>query len=121
MNDKAAPVAGGQTARAQASGASYRQELRRSIGFLGNLAITLSFLTPTASVFVAASVLITLHGTGAFLSLVIAAAAGLMIALCFAELGAFSRSPEGTTRSFCAWSGAASVSSLLSSSPSSSS
>ncbi len=88
MNDKAAPVAGGQTARAQASGASYRQELRRSIGFLGNLAITLSFLTPTASVFVAASVLITLHGTGAFLSLVIAAAAGLMIALCFAELGA---------------------------------
>jgi amino acid transporter len=65
----------------------YSQDLRRGIGFLGNLAITLSFLTPTASVFVTASLLITLYGTGSFLSLAIAAVAALMIAMCFAELG----------------------------------
>ena len=29
----------------------YKQELHRGIGFLGNLSITLSFLTPTASLF----------------------------------------------------------------------
>jgi amino acid transporter len=65
----------------------YAQQLHRGIPFLGNLAITLSFLTPTASVFVTASLLITLYGSGSFLSLVIAAVAAFTIALCFAELG----------------------------------
>ena len=69
--------------------------LRREISFFGNLAITLSFVTPTASVFVTASVLISLYGSASFVSFIIAAIAGVALAMCFAELGALFPSAGG--------------------------
>jgi len=65
----------------------YRQDLRRAIGLIGNTSITLSFLTPTASLFLTASVLLTLNGSATFLSFVFAGVAALGMALCFAEMG----------------------------------
>ena len=65
----------------------YPQQLSRSLGFLGNLSITLSFLTPTVSLFLTASVLLTLAGTATFVSFVLAAVASAGAAFCFAELG----------------------------------
>lgn len=63
------------------------QHLSRSLGFLGNLSITLSFLTPTVSLFLTASVLLTINGTATFPSFVLAGIAALGMAFCFAELG----------------------------------
>jgi amino acid transporter len=61
--------------------------LSKSLGFLGNLSITLSFLTPTVSLFLTASVLLTINGTATFPSFVFAGIAALGMAFCFAELG----------------------------------
>jgi amino acid transporter len=66
----------------------YRQELDRSIGVLGNIFITLSGITPAVSVFVIAPGALLAGGTGAFLSYVLAAAVGVFMALCWAELSA---------------------------------
>jgi amino acid transporter len=63
------------------------QRLSKSLGFLGNLSITLSFLTPTVSLFLTASVLLTINGTATFPSFVFAGIAALGMAFCFAELG----------------------------------
>jgi amino acid transporter len=66
----------------------YPQELRRSLGLLGNLGITLSGITPAGSLFVIGAVTYRQQGSGAVLSMLLAAVLGLGMALCFAELGA---------------------------------
>jgi amino acid transporter len=72
------------------SGTRYRQELSRSLGMLGNVFITLSGVTPAASVFVIAPVAFQTAGSGAFLAFVFAGIVGIFMALCWAELaGAF--------------------------------
>jgi amino acid transporter len=73
---------------AETTGPHDVRPLARRIGIPGNLGITLSFLTPTASVFITAAVLISVRGSGSFLSFVVAGVGDLAIALCFAELGA---------------------------------
>ena len=66
----------------------YEQELHRGLGVLGNIAITLSAVTPASSVFIIIPFLILTAGTGAFLSLVFAAIIGVFMAFCWAELSA---------------------------------
>jgi amino acid transporter len=72
----------------QAKSGHYRQELSRSIGVLGNVFITLSGVTPAASVFVIAPVALAEAGSGAFASFVFAAVVGVFMGLCWAELSA---------------------------------
>jgi amino acid transporter len=64
----------------------YKQELSRSISVLGNIFITLSGVTPAASVFIIAPVALAAAGSGSFLSFVFAAIVGVFMAFCWAEL-----------------------------------
>lgn len=66
---------------------SARGILSRSLGLSGNLAVTVSLITPTASVFITGSVLLGQRGTAAFISFLVAGVAALLLAFCFAELG----------------------------------
>lgn len=70
------------------SEAQYKQELHRGLGVLGNIAITLSAVTPASSVFIIVPFIILTAGTGAFLALVFAALIGVVMAFCWAELSA---------------------------------
>jgi amino acid transporter len=65
----------------------YEQQLSRAIGVLGNICITVSGITPTASVFIIAPVAFANQGSGAFLAFIIAAVIGLGMAMCYGELG----------------------------------
>ena len=71
-----------------ADGAKYEQELHRGLGVLGNIAITVSAVTPASSVFIIVPFIILTAGTGAFLSMVFAAVIGVFMAYCWAELSA---------------------------------
>ena len=71
-----------------APGAQYDQELHRGLGILGNIAITLSAVTPASSVFIIIPFIILTAGTGAFLALVFAALIGVVMAFCWGELSA---------------------------------
>jgi amino acid transporter len=73
---------------AGAPGAQYEQELHRALGVLGNIAITLSAVTPASSVFIIIPFIILTAGTGAFLALVFAAVIGVFMAFCWGELSA---------------------------------
>jgi amino acid transporter len=66
----------------------YEQELHRALGVLGNIAITISAVTPASSVFIIIPFIILTAGTGAFLALVFAALIGVVMAFCWAELSA---------------------------------
>jgi amino acid transporter len=66
----------------------YQQELHRTISVLGNVFITLSGVTPAASVFIIAPVALAATGSGAFTSFVFAAIVGVFMGLCWAELSA---------------------------------
>lgn len=66
----------------------YEQELHRALGVVGNIAITLSAVTPASSVFITIPFIILTAGTGAFLALVFAALIGVVMAFCWAELSA---------------------------------
>src|SRR5215472_11511954 len=69
------------------AGGQYRAQLRRAINILGNVAISVSGITPTASVFIIAPVAFVAQGSGAFYSFVLAAVIGLGMAMCWGELG----------------------------------
>lgn len=73
---------------AHAGDSHYKQELARSISVLGNIFITLSGVTPAASVFIIAPVALAAAGSGTFLSFVFAAIVGVLMAFCWAELSA---------------------------------
>lgn len=64
----------------------YEQELHRALGVVGNIAITLSAVTPASSVFIIIPFIILTAGTGAFLALVFAALIGVVMAFCWGEL-----------------------------------
>src|SRR5256885_14753504 len=68
-------------------GGSYQQQLRRAITTLGNVAITVSGITPTASVFIIVPVAFAVEGTGTFYAFVLAALIGVGMAMCWGELG----------------------------------
>jgi amino acid transporter len=66
----------------------YEQELHRGLGVLGNIAITLSAVTPASSVFIIVPFIINTAGTGAFLAMLFAALVGVFMAFCWGELSA---------------------------------
>jgi len=65
----------------------YEQKFSRAIGVIGSVCITVSGITPTASIFIIASVAFATLGSGIFLAFLIAALIGLGMAMCYAELG----------------------------------
>lgn len=65
----------------------YEQELKRSLSFLGNIALTLSDITPTASLLVIGPVVIATAGTGSLWAYAIGGLIALAVALCMGELG----------------------------------
>src|SRR6266849_2885043 len=71
-----------------AEGLRYEQDLRRSIGIIGNIFITLSGVTPASSVFIIVPVALVAAGSGSFLAFVFAAIVGVFMAFCWAELSA---------------------------------
>jgi amino acid transporter len=77
-----------QQKTAQSTTGRYKQELARALGLRGNIFITLSGITPAASVFIIAPVALTTAGSGAFLAFVFAGIVGVFMALCWAELSA---------------------------------
>jgi amino acid transporter len=65
----------------------YEQQLSRAMGVLGNICITVSGITPTASIFIVAPVAFATQGSGTFLAFIIAAIIGLGMGMCYGELG----------------------------------
>lgn len=65
---------------------TYSGKLQRSMRVLGNLLITLSVSTPASSVFTVVPGLLLAGGSGAFLSMALAALVGLFMAFVYAEL-----------------------------------
>ena len=78
----------GQMGTAATGGSRYEQELHRGLGVLGNVAITVSAVTPASSVFIIIPFIILTAGTGAFLALVFAAIIGVFMSFCWGELSA---------------------------------
>lgn len=66
----------------------YAQGLSRSLSVAGNISITLSAVTPAASVFVIVPLIITSIGTGSVTAMALAGIVGVFMALCWAELAA---------------------------------
>ena len=60
----------------------YKQELKRGINVLGNLALVLSDITPTASLLIIGTVVIATAGTGSLAAYLIGGFLALMVALC---------------------------------------
>ena len=66
----------------------YEQELHRGLGVFGNIAITLSAVTPASSVFIIVPFILNVAGTGAFLAMLFAAIVGVFMAYSWGELSA---------------------------------
>jgi amino acid transporter len=73
----------------------YEQELHRGLNFLGNLALTVSDITPTASLLVIGPVVISIAGTGSVWAYLIGCFLALNVALCMGELGSMFPSAGG--------------------------
>jgi amino acid transporter len=78
----------GQSGTGSSGAPRYEQELHRGLGILGNVAITVSAVTPASSVFIIIPFIILTAGTGSFLALVFAAIIGVFMAFCWGELSA---------------------------------
>ncbi|MHC9297469.1 APC family permease [Mycobacterium sp. LTG2003] len=75
------------TTDAVAKAERYEQELSRSLGLWGNVALCVAAITPAVGVFAIAPILLNMAGTGAVWALVIAGMLGLSMAACYGELG----------------------------------
>lgn len=82
--DTASREVGGEQ-RLEALG--YKQELNRGVGVLGNLALVLSDITPTASLLVIGPVVIATAGSGSLLAYILGCIIAVNVALCMGELG----------------------------------
>lgn len=69
------------------AGPRYKQQLARDIGVFGAVLITVSGITPTASIFIDAPVAFPGQGSGVVWSFAIAAVIAFGLAFCYAELG----------------------------------
>ena len=69
-------------------GARYEQQLSRSLGIWGSIALTLSSVTPASSVFIIVPFILLTAGTGSFLAMIFGAIIGVFMAFCWAELAA---------------------------------
>jgi amino acid transporter len=65
----------------------YDQSLKRSLNFLGSIALVVSDITPTASLLVIGPVVISVAGTGSLWAYLIGCFLALNVALCMGELG----------------------------------
>ena len=63
------------------------RQLTRSLGVGGNVLLTLSSISPAASVFILGGAALGAYGTGVFWGFLIGGAISLLVALCYAELG----------------------------------
>jgi amino acid transporter len=73
----------------------YEQQLNRGLNFLGNIALTLSDITPTASLLVVGPVVIATAGTGSIWAYLIGCFLAMNVALCMGELGSMFPSAGG--------------------------
>src|SRR3979490_1424725 len=64
-----------------------KQELKRGINILGNLALVLSDITPTASLLIIGTVVVAGAGTGSIAAYIIGCFLAINVALCMGELG----------------------------------
>src|SRR6202521_2391349 len=69
------------------SSLGYNQELKRALSTLGNIALVLSDITPTASLLVIGTVVIATAGTGSVWAYLIGCFLAINVALCMGELG----------------------------------
>lgn len=67
---------------------AFEQQLERSLGVGGNVLLTLSGISPAASVFILGGAALAGYGTGAFWGFAIGGVVSVLIALCYAELSA---------------------------------
>src|SRR5579864_7880512 len=65
----------------------YKQELKRGLSVLGNVALVLSDITPTASLLVIGTVVIATAGTGSIWAYLIGCFLAINVAFCMGELG----------------------------------
>jgi amino acid transporter len=65
----------------------YQPQLQRGLNILGNLALTLSDITPTASLLVVGTAVIATAGTGSLWAYLIGGFIAVNVALCMGELG----------------------------------
>jgi amino acid transporter len=65
----------------------YQPQLKRAINTLGNVALVLSDITPTASLLIIGTVVIATAGTGSLAAYLIGGFLAIMVALCMGELG----------------------------------
>jgi len=65
----------------------YPQELKRAISLLGNLALVLSDITPTASLLIVGTGVVVAAGTGSVWAYLIGCFLAINVALCMGELG----------------------------------
>jgi amino acid transporter len=72
-----------------------KQELERGLSFMGNLSLTLSDITPTASLLVVGPAVIAAAGTGSLWSYLIGCGIAMCVALCMGELGSMFPSAGG--------------------------
>jgi amino acid transporter len=73
----------------------YEQQLNRGLNFLGNIALTVSDITPTASLLVIGPVVISTAGTGSIWAYLIGCFLAFNVALCMGELGSMFPSAGG--------------------------
>jgi amino acid transporter len=73
----------------------YEQQLNRGLNFLGNIALTVSDITPTASLLVIGPVVISTAGTGSIWAYLVGCFLALNVALCMGELGSMFPSAGG--------------------------
>jgi amino acid transporter len=73
----------------------YQQELHRGLNFIGNIALTVSDITPTASLLVIGPVVISVAGTGSIWAYLIGCFLAFNVALCMGELGSMFPSAGG--------------------------
>src|SRR5438128_11054963 len=64
----------------------YNQQLKRKINVLGNLALVLSDITPTASLLIVGTVVIVTAGTGSIAAYLIGCFLAINVALCLGQL-----------------------------------
>jgi amino acid transporter len=99
MSDTPQPV--DHTRDAEVAGESllhsmgYEQQLNRGLNFLGNIALTVSDITPTASLLVIGPVVIATAGTGSIWAYLIGCFLAFNVALCMGELGSMFPSAGG--------------------------
>src|SRR5438132_4736246 len=65
----------------------YQQELKRAVNVLGNLALVLSDITPTASLLIVGTGVVVAAGTGSVWAYLIGCFLAINVALCMGELG----------------------------------